>query len=192
MTDLALAALTTAFLVFATSASAKLRSRNSYSEYRSDLDGTRLVPPAVLPAIAVALLAWETLTAIGAGTASVLLIADPPQATAVSVGVLCVAIALTAVLAAGIGAILRRGTTAQCACFGSSSQRALGLPHLARNLGLLALLVAAIFCVSGRYGQPPVGGAALAIFTGVVIGLLFVRFDDLWELFRPLPTGIGP
>ena len=143
-----------------------------------------------MPAIAVALVAWETLTAIGAGTASVLLIAGPPQATAVSVGVLGVAIALTALLAAGIGVILRRGTSAQCACFGSSSQRALGLPHLTRNLGLLALLVVATLCEVGRHGQPPAGGAALAIFAGMVIGLLFIRFDDLVELFLPLPSGI--
>ena len=45
MTELALAVLTTAFLVFATSASAKLHSRASYHDYRSDLAGTRLARP---------------------------------------------------------------------------------------------------------------------------------------------------
>jgi hypothetical protein len=177
------------FLVFAASASTKLRSRASYQAYRSDLAGTNLAGPRVLRAVAATLVVGEALTAIGAATAFALLVAGPALAVGVAVGMLGIAIALTAILAGGIVVILRRGTSAACACFGSSSQRPLGLPHLARNLVLLSLLAVAAPCLADSHGRPSAGSATLTVFTGLIVGLLLIRFDDVVELFAPLPSG---
>jgi hypothetical protein len=189
LTELVLTVFAAVVLVFAGSASTKLRSRASYEAYRSDLARTKLARPPALRAVAAILVVGEALTAIGAATAFALVVAGPALAVDVAVGVLGTAIALTSILAGGIVMILHRGTSAPCACFGSSSQRPLGIPHLARNLVLLSLLAAAALCLAYSHGRPSAGAAALTVFTGLIVGLLLIRFDDIVELFAPLPTG---
>ncbi len=63
MDDLALAVLSLAGCVFATSAAAKLRSRRAYRSFRAGLTGTRLVPGRMLPAAAASLAGAEAVAA---------------------------------------------------------------------------------------------------------------------------------
>lgn len=189
MTDLVIAVLTTACCVYSTSATFKLRSRAGYQAFRAGLAETRLVPRRLLPAAAAALAGWEAVVAVGAVVAAVLTAARQASAAAVTIGALGLAIVLTTILAAGIAVVLRRGTRARCACFGSDSDRLLAVPHLARDLGLLALLVAALAGTEASRARPTAGGVALALIAGGVAGLLLIRFDDLVALFTPVTAG---
>ena len=159
--------------------------------HQAGLTETRLISRRMLPGTAAVLVACETLVTVSVAVAVVLTAAHATGAAAVTVSALGLAIALTSILATGIAVILHRGTSARCACFGSASDRTLGRPHLARNLGLLALLVAALICAQYSRGQPPVGGATVAVIAGAVTGVLLIRFDDLIALFAPIPSG-GP
>lgn len=191
MNDFSVAMLSLAACVFIASAAAKLRDRQAYRSFRSGLGETALVPAKLLPlatallsvaegVIAVALLAAVMLTAVSA-------------AGAVPLGevALSAAAALIAVLAAGIAAVIRRGTRARCACFGAGSGRPLGWAHLIRNLGLLAVVGAGLAGVPLEHGRPALAGAVLAAGAGVLSALVLIRFEQLAELFAPLPPSPG-
>jgi hypothetical protein len=186
VTELVIAALTTACCVFLASAAAKLRGRPAYRSFVAGLAETKLIPQRLLSAAAAALVSCEALVALGAVTAAVLTAANMAGAAAIAVCALGLAVVLTAVLASGIAIILHRGTRARCACFGATSDQVLGRPHLARNIGLLVLLAAAVICTQGSHGHPTAGGIAIAASAGGLIGLLLIRFDDLIVLFVPV------
>jgi hypothetical protein len=189
MTEVVIAVLSTAGCVYLASAAAKLRRRSAYQSFLAGLTETRLVSRRLLPGTAAALAACEALVTVSVVAAALLTAANATGAAAVTVSALGLAIALTSVLAAGIAVILRRGTRARCACFGSASDRPLGRPQLARNLGLLGLLVAALACATHSHGQPPASGATVAVMVGAVTGILLIRFDDLVALFAPISSG---
>jgi len=188
MPEVVIAVLSAAGCVYLASSTAKLRRRSAYQSFRAGLTETGLVSGRSLPAAAAALAGCEALVTVSVLAAAGLTAANATGAAAVTVCALGLAIALTSVLAAGIAVILRRGTRARCACFGSASDRPLGRPQLARNLGLLALLVAALACAADGHGQPPAGGATVAVIVGAVAGILLIRFDDLVALFAPIST----
>jgi hypothetical protein len=189
MTEVVIAVLSAVCCVYLASATAKLRGRSAYQSFRAGLTETRLISRRLLPGTAAALVACEALVAVSAAVAALLTAVSAAAADAVTVSALGLAIALTSVLAAGVAVILRRGTSARCACFGSASERTLGRPQLARNLGLLALLVVALVCDLPGHGQPPADGAVVAVIAGAVIGVLLIRFDDLIALFAPISSG---
>lgn len=186
MTEVVIAALAVACCVYLASSTAKLRRRSAYRSFRAGLAETGLVSRRSLPATAAALAGGEALVTVSAAAAAGLTAANATGAAAVTAGALSLAIALTGVLAAGVAVIVRRGTRARCACFGSAADRPLGRPQLARNLGLLALLIAALACAARSHGQPAAGGAIVAVIVGAVAGILLIRVDDLVALFAPI------
>lgn len=194
MTDYVVAVLVVAAAVYGTSASAKLRSRGAYRTFRADLGETALVSRRRLALAAAALAGTETVVAASAAGAAFLVALSGPGSRAVAEAVLAAAAVLTAVLAAGVGVALRRGTRTPCACFGPGSARPLGRAHLVRNLSLLAALLAAV-AGNGLSGAPAVGpalaGAVLAAVAAVVVSVLLVRLDDIVELFAPVSRGGG-
>jgi hypothetical protein len=189
MSELVLAVLVVAACVYGTSAGAKLTSRRSYIAFRDGLGETSLVPPRLLRTVAAILVGGETVVAGGTVAAAILTAAGLAGARPVTTAALACATALTAVLAAGVSVVVRTGTHATCACFGVRPGRTgptLGAPHLARNLGLLALLVAGLIGNEFTHGRPAVAGAVVAIAAGAVVALLAIMLDDLVALFAPV------
>jgi len=106
---------------------------------------------------------------------------------------LAAAAVLTAVLATGVVVVIRRGTRARCPCFGADSGRPLGRLHLLRNLSLLAVVGAGLAAVLLTRGHPALAGMAVAAAAGALAALLFIRWEDLAELFAPIPQPLtGP
>jgi hypothetical protein len=186
MGEFSLALLTLAGCVFAASAAAKIRSRPAYRWFSAGLRETGLVPERLLPRAAAVLCAAEAVTGAGLIGAAVATAAGWPGGIVVAETAPATAAVLTGVLAVGVAAVIRRGTQARCACFGAGPRRPLGREHLARNLCLLAVLGADMAAAS--FGQRPAPAAAIvAAAAGVTASLLFIRWDDLVELFAPMP-----
>ena len=192
MAELAIAALMTAVVTFGISATAKLRSRRAYRDFRSGLAATALVGRPLTGLVAAMLAAAEAVVAPLCATALIMALLPRPRGLAgpaltgpaLTGAALAGAAALAAVLTAGVAVAVRRGVTAPCACFGSADRSPLSGVHLARNAGLLVVLVAGAASVGlGRWPPGPVA-AALAAATGGVSALLLTRLDDLTALFR--------
>jgi hypothetical protein len=119
--------------------------------------------------------------------AAVLIVTRGSGAITLAEFALGLACGLTAVLATGVAAVVRRGVAAPCACFGTSAGRPLTAVHLARNLSLLIVLlagVAAAAVAAGKAtGKPALAGSVIALATGLVAALAFIRWDDLAYLF---------
>jgi hypothetical protein len=189
MGELVIGTLCLAGVVFAASGAAKLRGRQAYRSFRAGLRETVLVPRRLLPAAAAALAGTEALVAAGLIAAAATIAtgaASTRDAAALAELGQGVAVLLTVVLAAGITAIMRRGTKAHCACFGSRSARPLGWVHLSRNLGLLAAEICGLVACP-LSSQPTVAGSVVAAVAGGVAALLFIRADDLADLFGSAP-----
>jgi hypothetical protein len=188
MDELSIVALSLVGCVFAASSAAKLSSRRAYRSFRDGLAEIRLIPGRGLPAAAAALAGTEAAVGAGLLAAAVLTAAAVPGASRLAASALSAAAALTAVLTAGVAVIIRRGTRARCACFGARADRPLGRVHLARNLSLMAVVLAGLAVVPLAHGRPPLAATMLAGGAGVVAALLFIRWDDLAELFAPVRT----
>jgi hypothetical protein len=182
MGELSVAVLCLTGCVFAASASAKLRGRTAYRAFLAGLRDTKLVPARLLPATAAALCAAESVAAAGLIAACVLTATAWPGRTMLAGSALVAAAALTTALAVGTAVVIRRGTQARCACFGTGSDSPIGRVHLIRNLGLLALQACGLACCP--FGSvPSAPGAVLAALAGAVGALLAVRLDDIAGLF---------
>lgn len=191
MSEFSVAILILAACVFAASATAKLRSRAAYRTFRAGLRETALMPERLLPAAAAALPGAEAVTAAGLVTAAVLVATAGTGANPAAEAVLTVACLLTAALTAGVAVVIRRGTRARCACFGGGSARPLGGAHLFRNLALLAVLACGLVGNPMGHGHPGLVGTLVAVTAGAVAALVFICWEDLAELFAPIPLG-GP
>jgi hypothetical protein len=174
--------------VFAASAATKLHNRAAYRSFRAGLRESALIPEGLLPVGVAALAGAEAVTAVGLASAAVLVAAAGTGASTAAEAVLAIACLLTFALAAGIAVVMRRGTKARCACFGASSSRPLGGVHLLRNLALLAVLAAGLASSALRHGHPSPAGTAVAAAAGAVAALLFIRWEELAELFAPIPS----
>lgn len=174
--------------VFTASAGGKLRSRQAYRLFRASLTETGLIPGRGLPAAAVSLAVTEGAVAAGLLAAAVLTAAGVPGALWVAASALVAAAALTAVLTAGVAVIIHRGTRARCTCFGAQHGRPFGRAHLARNLSLIAVILAGLAVVPLAHGRPPLDATMLAAGAGAIAALPFIRWDDLAELFAPVGT----
>jgi hypothetical protein len=194
MPELVFGALAVAAIVYGQSAAAKLRGRRAYHDYQAGLGETALVPRRRLVLAAAALVVAETAVTCVAcsATAAMLLL---PGALVIAEAALAGALLLTAVLAAGIWLVIRRGTRARCACFGAASLRPLGAVHLARNLGLLSLmatgLIGALIGGLGP-GRPGLAIAVVAVTGGAVVGLLMIHFEGIVFLFAPVDSASMP
>jgi hypothetical protein len=188
MNEFSLAALTLVGWVFAASATGKLSSRQAYRLFRGGLGEARLIPARMLAAAAVSLACTETLVSGGLLTATGLTAATVPGAAVLADWASGAAALLTAVLTIGVGVVIRHGTQARCACFGARSSRPLGRAHLVRNMSLLAIVCAGLAASVLAHGRPPLAGSVLAVTSGTAAALLFVRWDDLAELFGSAPA----
>lgn len=186
MNEFSVSVLCLAGCVFAASAASKLRDRQAYRAFRAGLRQTALVPPGLLTATAAVLCAAELAIAAGLFTGAALTSAAFSAAGLVSGSALAAAGALTAVLAAGVAVVIRRGTSANCHCFGAGSGRPLGWVHLVRNLSLLAVICAGLATDLSGSGTPSAGGLVLAAGSGLVASLLIIKWDDLADLFLPI------
>lgn len=191
MDEFSIVALCLVGCVFAASSIAKLSSRRAYRSFRDGLTEARVIPGRRLPAAAASLAGAEAVVAAGLLTAAAMTAAAWSGATWLAESSLAVAVLLTALLALGVAMVVRRGTRARCACFGARSSRPLGRVHLARNLCLLTVVCAGLAAGPLAHGHPPLTATVLAAGAGAVAALVFTRWDDLAELFAPLPTSIA-
>ncbi|GAA3768715.1 MauE/DoxX family redox-associated membrane protein [Micromonospora maritima] len=158
-------------LVFVASAVGKLKSGAAFVAFRRGLADMRLLPTAVVPAVAVAVVTGEVVAVVllglpGTGTAGLVL-----------------ALVLLASFTAAIAVVLARGTRVSCPCFGGSSV-SFGRRHLVRNGLLLGLGVAAL--VGGTSQAPLAVPAALLSMAGaVVIAMVVVTFEDIADVLAP-------
>lgn len=103
------------------------------------------------------------------------------------------ALALLACFTAAIAAVVRRGATTACRCFGATDAP-VGPSHLARNAVLATIAVVGVFAhltAPGGIasGAPEIAAGAL----GALIGLALTRWDDLAFLLVPsLHAGRAP
>ncbi|MCP2322047.1 hypothetical protein HDA40_000554 [Hamadaea flava] len=158
--------------VFATAVAGKISSRAAWTAFVDSLDRMDAVPVRLLhPA------AWASLAA---EIAISLLLVVPGRLFAVAGFV--IAIGLLGSFTAAIASAIRRGKNAPCRCFGASVTP-LGWSHVGRNSGLMVL--AAVGLTAALRGGPiDIAPAVVAAATGVVVGLLVTRLDDLLALFR--------
>jgi hypothetical protein len=187
--EFSVAVLTLTACVFCTSASAKLRSRRAYAAFRAGLQETGLLPERFRPAASAALSATEAAIAICLAAATVLSATGRPRAPLAAEAALTASAVLTAVLAVGVAVVIRHGTRARCACFGTGSARPLGAVHLVRNLALLATIGAGLATSPLGHGRPSPAAVTVAAGAGVVAALLFVRWEDLADLVAPVSSG---
>jgi hypothetical protein len=154
--------------VFVLSVAGKVGRRGSFAAFRDTLRGLRLVPAGALGPVAAAVVATEALVPP--------LLALPATATA---GFVLSGAALAGFTAVVVRSVVRRDRT-PCRCFGASTVP-LGLPHLARNVALLA--AAAVGALGANTLPHHAGGVATALTAAAVLVLLITRLDDLVELF---------
>ncbi|WP_406329345.1 MauE/DoxX family redox-associated membrane protein [Streptomyces sp. NBC_00203] len=155
-------------VVFAASASGKLRGRKAFGEFAAGLGAMRVMPGGwVRPAAA----------AVAGTEAAVAVLLAVPAVTAAGMGL---AVLLLAVFTGAIALVLRRGTQASCPCFGAAATP-FGVRHLARNGVLVAVAVTGL-ATTGP-GSVAAGGVLLAVLTGAVAASLVVRLDDVIDLF---------
>jgi hypothetical protein len=188
MDEFSIVVLSLTGCVFAASAAAKIASSRAYHSFRAGLAETSLIPGRLLPAAAASLAGAEAVVAGGLLAAAALTAATVSGSTWLTESSLALAALLTSVLACGVAAVIRRGTRVRCACFGARSARPLGRVHLARNLSLLAVVLADLVAAPLAHGRPPLPGAMLAVMAGAVTALLFIRWDDIAALFARPPT----
>jgi energy-converting hydrogenase Eha subunit A len=190
MSELILAVLVLTTCVYGTSSAAKLGSRRNYTAFRVGLAETSLVPQRLLRAVAAMLTGVEAAVAAGAAVAAILIGTGLRGARPAAMAVLACAIVLTGALAAGVAVVIRTGTHATCACFGArpgQAGRALGWPHLVRNLALLIVLLTGLAASAAvAVTRPAPAPALVAAATGAVIALLAIMLDDIVALFAPL------
>lgn len=191
MGEFSIAVLSLAGCVFAASAAAKFHSRQAYPSFRDGLSETRLFPGRLLSAAAASLSGAEAVIAAGLLAAAALTAAAAPSAAWITESALAAAAVLAATLVAGVAVVLRLGIHARCACFGAHASRPLGRVHLARNLSLLVVICAGSAGVPLAHGRPAPAGAVLAAAAGAVAALVFIRWEDLAELFAPIPPSMA-
>jgi hypothetical protein len=172
-------------LVFGISAASKI-GRTAFQDFVASAGPLQMLPrrfrPVASRVVVVAEIALTVVLLVGAG------------ATALSALVPVAAVALAAaailllVFTIAIVATLRRGGHQACRCFGAKATP-LRPAHVVRNALLLAVALAGLVTVIGTDPSVEAGGAALACVTGLVVGLLVTRFDDLTDLFGTPEAG---
>lgn len=169
-------------VVFGVSAFGKARSRAARRAFASSLRGWRVVPPRWVGAVAALVTGLEIVVVAG-GLAALVLPGAPGRLC--TIGTLVLAALLLAALSAGIALALRRGPGATCACFGAT-ERPLNSGHLVRDVVLVAAsLGGAALAVGAGNGAIEPAATLVAVFAGLVVGLLVARLDDLIDLFAP-------
>jgi hypothetical protein len=189
MIPLALGAAAVPWLVFATSAYAKIRSGSARRAFAASLRPMRLVPERFTRPLAIAVTAAEVAIAAALTCALAADMIGAPGAYALLLAGLAAAAGLLLVLCAGVAIAVARGTAATCACFGATA-RPLGPRHLVRNAILTAITGTGL--VATEPGRPDPAVGLVAVLAGAAIALTLIHLDDLIELFAPVRTGRQP
>lgn len=164
--------------VFLVAVAGKLRGPAAFRAFIDSLRDTDLVPST-----AVRLIGGTVVVAESAIVVSML------AHGSAALGFLLAATLLT-VFVTGIHRVVRRGTSASCACFGTPTS-ALGYPHLVRNAALsTAAVLGGIATSMNDHAGLPFGVIATGVPAGLVLALIAIRFEDLTELF-PAPASTG-
>ncbi len=158
-------------VVFTVAVVGKLRSAESFGAFVRSVQGFAALSPRRGRAVARLVAGAE---AVGV----VLLLLPGPVAI---VGFALVGCLLGAFTLA-IGASLRRGVRVPCRCFGASTNNT-GPLHLVRNGFLFAVAVAGAVGTFHGLPQAP-GGLAVAVATGLVLGVVVTVLDDISESLR--------
>jgi methylamine utilization protein MauE len=141
----------------------------AFGRFRMSVAELELVPPSLGDATAVLL--------VGAEFACAITVALPP----VKIVGLGLTTGLLLVFCGAIALQIRRGSQAQCACFGRSGGL-LGWRQLIRNALLVVVALAGLAAAAADRAVDG-AGVAIAVFTGLVGAAWAVAFDDLAELF---------
>ncbi|MFB7915971.1 MauE/DoxX family redox-associated membrane protein [Streptomyces sp. NPDC056061] len=158
-------------IVFTVAVVSKLRGTDSFGAFVRSVQGFAVLSPRRGRAVA------RLVT--GAEAAGVVLLLLPgPVAIAGFALVGCMLGAFTL----AIGASLRRGVRVPCRCFGASTSGA-GPLHLIRNGFLIAVAVTGAVGTSHGLPEAP-GGLAVAVGTGLVLGVVVTVLDDVSESLR--------
>ncbi|WP_020390316.1 MauE/DoxX family redox-associated membrane protein [Kribbella catacumbae] len=158
-------------LVFLTSSSSKLRSRESFRRFRTS------VPAFGIPAGYARRVA---LLVTGAEVAIVVLLALAGLIGSALPGIGAAALLLVPLTVGTVRAVLR-DTGATCRCFGGTDRR-VSRRHFVRN-GLLLLIAIIGLLTALPGGSPSTAGWALAAFAGLIGGVLLIFLDEIIELF---------
>ena len=167
--------------VFLASAVSKGMGRGRFRGFVAALADLRLLPAGLTRPVALLVIILES--------AVCLLVAAPTPPLVVAGHLL--ASGLVAGFAVGIAVALRRGSLAPCPCFGGSSREPLGIRQIWRNLSLLAAGLAGAAATSTP-GPYHLGGGLVAAASGLVLGAVVVRLDDIVGLFRSTPVPASP
>lgn len=160
--------------VFLISFVGKVRGHARYAEYVTATG--RLMPRPVLARVPARVVA----PAVVVAEAAIVILLAVPATVLPGLVLSCL---LLAVFAGATAAALRRGDHAPCHCFGSS-QRAVGVGHVVRNV--LLALVAVAGMVAAAADARPLDAAQTTVVAGaaVVAAVLFVIADDIADVFR--------
>lgn len=152
----------------------KVRGRAAFAEFASAVGALAGLRPGWTRSAAYGVVAAEVV--------SVLLLVLP-RTTVLG---FAYAAALLSVFTVGIASAMRRGERTACRCFGASTTP-LGLPHVVRNLILLAVACAGAVG-AGLFSAGPLhaAGVAVAVACAAVAVLLVLRMDDIVAVFAPV------
>jgi len=161
-------------LIFLVACVSKVQNAASYRSFRESLGGLGLRPGLAVRILSIGIPAAEAITTL------MLIVSSASWWGLVASAALLTSFTL------GIGIAASRGRKVTCRCFGESSASTTS-QHILRNGLLLTTAVAGLLA-----GLAPAGhtGSAITVFSagcGVISAALFLRWDELAFLFRPLP-----
>jgi hypothetical protein len=158
-------------VVFLLSAWSKRPVGNRFEEFAGSLAAMRVLGARSVRPVAGLVVAAEA-------AVPVLLLALPWPGFVVAGGLLlgfCVAIVV----------VLRRGTAAECRCFGGARPARFRWHHVVRNAALIAVAGAGVVAVAAGPALPwPV--VAVMAPPGLIVAVLVAHIDDLVDLFAPV------
>jgi Methylamine utilisation protein MauE len=163
-------------LTFALSVAGKLRGVREFRAFQDSLRAMALLPGALVRPVAAVVVAAEAAVPV--------LLLPLPGSPFTAAGFLLGG-ALLAAFTVAVALVLRRGTAAECRCFGGTAATPFRRHHLVRNAALIAVAAAggyAAWTGAEMTGQ----AAAVAAPLGAVAALAVAYLDDLVALFAPV------
>lgn len=160
-------------VVFASAFAGKVRNSRSRRAFAESLTETGLIPRWLATPVTTAILASELVLPF--------LIIWPGTRLLGLVG----SLVLSSTFLIGVTAVVLRGKSASCQCFGTTAMP-FGWRHVVRNAILVAIVGGGLLLLLPDKGMSSDLGMAIPGATaGVFLGLLLVTFDQIVELFAP-------
>lgn len=158
--------------VFAIALWSKISGRDAWEEFVQSIRTMAVVRDALAVPAALATVAAE---------GGVIVLAAVPLRWA-GWAAFVLAAGLLTCLTIAVVRVIRRGAAVACRCFGAS-QTPMGVPHVVRNLILVAVALLGLVGSVGPGHADLAMGVVVGIF-GAVLGLLMARWDDLVSLVK--------